>query len=375
MESYYSCNQGDAPWNPTPYQPHDLGYDAYQSNGFGDAYYGYEDHSPPYPPSQKGIEELIQLLCQERKEIREIQKQIANQVNTLCSIAIQLMTQSAINSSSIASQPLNSEDRSFKSLPNPRGCIPTLSQCKGKNGTLSQPWSNQWRSIPTLYIHQERKKDSQLSQPLSNQWRSIPTLFRCANQKEREDALLHEENVESLEQEGMHECLEEVEEENEYQEAKDIDQEVEDNDKGQKGIEIVHFTSSEATPPKLPSELHFKWANPYDMNCLSPQRYGLFKTDGQLKALCRVLDKKKMDSMELSESKFKECNGLLHKLHNNKAKIGWANRVWDPGKSFMDHHFWEVTHCMGALRSLNPPRHTNFKHWWGFKDEFKHKPP
>ncbi|MED6112466.1 hypothetical protein PIB30_062007 [Stylosanthes scabra] len=71
MESYYSCNQGYAPWNPTPYQPHDLGYATYQSYGFGDAYYGYEDPSPPYPPPQKGIEELIQLLCQERKEIRK----------------------------------------------------------------------------------------------------------------------------------------------------------------------------------------------------------------------------------------------------------------------------------------------------------------
>ncbi|MED6180947.1 hypothetical protein PIB30_014729 [Stylosanthes scabra] len=331
MESYYSFNQGYAPWNPTPYQPH-LGYDAYQSNGFGDVHYGYEDPSPPYPPSQNGSEEVFQLLCQEMKEIREIQKQIA------------------INSS-ITSQPLNSEDRPSKSLPNPRGCIPTLSRCKGRNGTLSQPRSNQWRSIPTLYIHQERKKDSRLSQPLSNQWRSIPTLFHCANQKEREDSLLHEENVESLEQEGMHECLEEVEEENEYQEAENIDQEVEDKDKGQKGIEIVHFTSSEATPPKLPSELHFMWENPYDINCLSPQLYGLFKMDGQLKALCGVLDKKKMDSMELSESKFKECNGLLYKLHNNKAKIGWANRVWDPGKSFMDHHFWEVTHCIELLEA------------------------
>ncbi|MED6113830.1 hypothetical protein PIB30_074516 [Stylosanthes scabra] len=142
----------------------------------------------------------------------------------------------------------------------------------------------------------------------------------------------------------MHECLKEVEEENEYQEAEDIDQEVEDEDKGQKGIEI-------------------------------PTNYGLFKMDGQFKALCGVLDIKKKESMELSESKFKECNGLLHKFRNDKAKIGWANRVWDPGKSFMDHHFWEVTHCMGALRSLNPLGHTNFKHWWGFKDEFKHKPP
>ncbi|MED6206693.1 hypothetical protein PIB30_029306 [Stylosanthes scabra] len=124
----------------------------------------------------------------------------------------------------------------------------------------------------------------------------------------------------------------------------------------------------------LPSKLHFKWVNPYDMSCLGPLRYGLIEMDGQLKALCGMLDKKKMDSMELSESKFKGCNGLLHKLHNNKAKIGWANRVWNPGKTSMDHH-WEVTHCMGSLRSLNPPGHTNFKHWWRFKDEFKHKPP
>ncbi|MED6113119.1 hypothetical protein PIB30_067917 [Stylosanthes scabra] len=123
MESYYSCNQGYAPWNPTPYQSHDLGYDVYQSYGFGDTYYGYEDPSPPYPPSQKGIEEVIQLLCQERKEIREILEQIANQVDTLCSIVIQWKTQSAIKNSSRTFQHLNSEDRPSKSLPNPRGCI------------------------------------------------------------------------------------------------------------------------------------------------------------------------------------------------------------------------------------------------------------
>ncbi|MED6108756.1 hypothetical protein PIB30_027166 [Stylosanthes scabra] len=201
MESYYSCNQGYPPWNPTPYQPHDLGYDAHQSYGFGDAYYGYEDPSPPYPPSQKRIEEVIHLLCQERKVIREIQEQIANQVDALCSLVIQWKTQSAINNSSSTSQPLNSEDRPSKSMSNPRGCIPTFFRCKGRKDTLSQP--------------------------------RIPTLFRCANQKEREDALLHEEDDESLTQEGMHECLEEVEEENKCQEAEDVNQEVEDKDKEQ----------------------------------------------------------------------------------------------------------------------------------------------
>ncbi|MED6161630.1 hypothetical protein PIB30_062585 [Stylosanthes scabra] len=63
MEETYSYDQGYTPWNPTPYQPHGLGYNAYQSNGFGDAYYGYEDPSPPYPPSQNEIDKLFEALA------------------------------------------------------------------------------------------------------------------------------------------------------------------------------------------------------------------------------------------------------------------------------------------------------------------------
>ncbi|MED6135564.1 hypothetical protein PIB30_047705 [Stylosanthes scabra] len=324
-ESYYSCNQGYAPWNPTPYRPHELGYDAYQSYGFGDAYYGYEDPSPPYPPFQNGNEEVFQLLCQEMKEIREIQKEFANQVNTLCSIMIQWMTQSVIgnfNNSSSTSQPLNSEDRPSKSLPNPRGCIPTSSRCKGRKGTLSHHGPINGEAF-LLYTStkKERRTHSFLNHCQINGEAFLLCFAAPTKKKER-----------------------------------------------------MHYYMKRMNPSKVPSELHFKLANPYDMSCLGPLRYGLIETDGQLKALCGVLDKKKMDSMELTESKFKECNGLLYKLHNNKAKIGRANRVWDPEKSSMDHH-WEVTHCMGALRSLNPLGHTNFKHWWGFKDEFNHKPP
>ncbi|MED6126325.1 hypothetical protein PIB30_077403 [Stylosanthes scabra] len=201
----------------------------------------------------------------------------------------------------------------------------TQSANKGReDALLSQPLSNQWRSIPTLSlcINQEGREDALLSQPLSNQWGSIPTLFLCANQEEREDALLQEEDVESLNHGEVHECIEEVEEENEDKEVEDVDQEVEDKDKEPKGMENVHSASSEATPPKLPSELHFEWVNPSNMNFLGPQHYGLLETDGQLKALCGVLDKKKMESMELDESRFKAYSGLLHKLHNNRAKVG-----------------------------------------------------
>ncbi|MED6162334.1 hypothetical protein PIB30_069373 [Stylosanthes scabra] len=287
MEEAYSYDQGYTPWNSPPYQYHVARYNAYQSNGYGDAYYGYEDPSPPYPPSQN-----------------------------------------------------------------------------------------------------------------------------------------------------------EVEEENEDQEAEDVDQEVEDKDKEPKGMEIVHSASSKATPPKLPSKLQFEWVNPSNMmNFFGPKHYGLLETDGQLEALCGVLDKKEMDSLELDESRFITCgesefkaySGHLHKLHNNKAKVRslsmkkhlgpwkfqdklvnsqnnrWTNQFWDPRKSHKNQHFWGLVTYFGILASLlymtwNPIKHTKFKHWWEFiasigalrslvhatwdprdhcnnkdcwkfQDKFKHKPP
>ncbi|MED6224815.1 hypothetical protein PIB30_087746 [Stylosanthes scabra] len=74
MEEICSYDQGYTPWNPPPYQHHAPQYNAHKSNGFGDAYYGYEDPPPPYPPSQGNIEDILQVLLQERNEIREAQK-------------------------------------------------------------------------------------------------------------------------------------------------------------------------------------------------------------------------------------------------------------------------------------------------------------
>ncbi|MED6224577.1 hypothetical protein PIB30_085436, partial [Stylosanthes scabra] len=205
MEGTYSYDQRYTPWNPPPYQHHAPQYNAHQSNVFGDAYYGYEDLPPPYPPSQGNIEDILQVLLQERKEIREAQ----NNSNT---------------------------------------------------------------SQPTNY----------------------------GNQEEREDALLHEEDVENLNHKKVHKCLEEVEEEN-------VDQEVTDEDKESKGMQIIQFALSEATPPKSSSKLHFEWVNLSSMNFLGPQHYGLLETDGQLRALCGVLDKKKMDFLGLDKSRFITC--------------------------------------------------------------------
>ncbi|MED6180950.1 hypothetical protein PIB30_014732 [Stylosanthes scabra] len=234
MELHYSCNQGYTPWNLRPYQPHDLGHNAYQSNELGDAYYGYEDPSPPYPPSQYGMDKLFEALAQERNEIREVQRKMEIQLDLLIKLATLIIEH--VNNSSNISQPSNSEN-----LP---------------------------------------------SQPLSNPWRSLGTLFPYTNPEGREDALLNEEDVESL-----HECLEEVEEGNEAQVVKDVDQKVEDNCKEPKGMKI---------------------------------------TDDQLGALDGVLDKKETESLELNasksitcgESEFKSYSEHLHKPHNNRAKVG-----------------------------------------------------
>ncbi|MED6120756.1 hypothetical protein PIB30_024045 [Stylosanthes scabra] len=245
------------------------------------------------------------------------------------------------------------------------------------------------------------------SQPLSNPWRRLGTLFPYTNQEGWDDALLNEEDVESL-----HECLEEVEEENETQVAENVDQEMEDNDKEPNRMENVHFASSEATPSKLPSELQFEWVNLPNLNFIGPQHYALLETDDQLGALDGVLNKKETESLELNASKFITCGESefksysehLHKLHNNRAKVGafslkkhlgpwqlqeklvdshskgWTNHVWDLEKSFKNHNFWGVITCVEAFRNLlsmnwDPLEPTKFKHWWGFKDEFKHKPP
>ncbi|MED6126956.1 hypothetical protein PIB30_083459, partial [Stylosanthes scabra] len=255
MERTYSYDQGYTPLNPPPYQPHAPQYNVYQSNGFDDAYNGYEDPPPPYLPSQTGIKEAFQLLWQERKELQENQRRINAQLTTLQLSVLRFVIQSAnsnLNNSSIASQPLNSGDLPSQALSIPRG--------------------------------------------------SIPTLFLCDNQEGREDAPLNEEGVENLNYKEVHECLEEVEEENEDQEAEDVDHEEEDKDKEQKGMEIVHSASSEATPSKLPSELQFEWVNFSNLNFIGPQHYDLLQTDGQHKALRGVMDKKEMDSLWLDES-------------------------------------------------------------------------
>ncbi|MED6188856.1 hypothetical protein PIB30_089917, partial [Stylosanthes scabra] len=92
MEETYLYDQGYTPWNPPPYQHHAPQYKAYQSNGFDDAYYGYVDPPSPYPPSEGNIKDILQVLLQERKVIREAQKRIEAQLATLTELVTRLVT-------------------------------------------------------------------------------------------------------------------------------------------------------------------------------------------------------------------------------------------------------------------------------------------
>ncbi|MED6151185.1 hypothetical protein PIB30_080009 [Stylosanthes scabra] len=149
-------------------------------------------------------------------------------------------------------------------------------------------------------------------------------------------------------------------------------------------MEIIHSISSIVNPSKLPSELQFEWVNLPNLNFIGRQHYALLETDDQLGALDGVLNKKEKESLELNALKFITCGKSefkahsehLHKLHNNRAKVGtlsmkkhlgpwqlqeklvdshsngWRNHVWDTGKSYKSHHFWRVITCIGAFRDL-----------------------
>ncbi|MED6163703.1 hypothetical protein PIB30_082588 [Stylosanthes scabra] len=99
MEGTYSYDQGYTPWNPPPYQHNAPQYNVYQCNGFGDAYYGYEDPPPPYPPPQGNFRNIFQVLLRERKEFWETQRRLEAQLATVTELITRLVTLSIANNS------------------------------------------------------------------------------------------------------------------------------------------------------------------------------------------------------------------------------------------------------------------------------------
>ncbi|MED6123900.1 hypothetical protein PIB30_053986 [Stylosanthes scabra] len=187
---------------------------------------------------------------------------------------------------------------------------------------------------------------------------SINIVFLCANQERREDTLLNEEVVECLNQEEVHEYLEDVK--------------VEDEDKEPKEMKSVYSVSSGAAPSKLLSELKFEWVNLSDLNYIDPKHYGLLETDGQLRALCEALDKKKVDAQMSDHSSFKRS------LQIPKTMYG-LTKSGTPKKALLST-VWRLISRVGVHRGfvytiLNLGDQCNNKNWWKFQEEFKHKPP
>ena len=65
--------------------------------------------------------------------------------------------------------------------------------------------------------------------------------------------------------------------------------------------------------------------------------------------------------------------------HHDQLKDGCENKVWDPG-SHKEDQLWEPMVCEELhqsleLLTLNDEAQWKSKHWWMFKDGFKHKPP
>jgi len=65
--------------------------------------------------------------------------------------------------------------------------------------------------------------------------------------------------------------------------------------------------------------------------------------------------------------------------YDDQFEDGCENKVWDP-KSHKENQFWELMVCEELHQSLellilNDGAYRKSKHWWKFKDEFKHKPP
>ena len=176
-------------------------------------------------------------------------------------------------------------------------------------------------------------------------------------------------------------------------------------------LEITLPKLLETPPPKLPSSFTtFKWVKFISPSFLIPLEYGLLETDGQLRALCGIKSKRKMVSgknyparfIMVGSLKFKrkgwckaQLNGsrkLFDCLRENSDCLppGWNNiaqqedgcksKVCDPGIHFGNQHSWGLVTCFNLLEGFlrliwDTGGHWNYKHWWGFKDQYKHKPP
>jgi len=64
--------------------------------------------------------------------------------------------------------------------------------------------------------------------------------------------------------------------------------------------------------------------------------------------------------------------------NDDQFEDGCRNKIWDPG--IYEDQIWEPLACEELHQGLEQlilknGAYWKFKHWWMFKNEFKHKPP
>ncbi|RYR67515.1 hypothetical protein Ahy_A03g013915 [Arachis hypogaea] len=170
--------------------------------------------------------------------------------------------------------------------------------------------------------------------------------------------------------------LEEVEEDVEVEEAC---QEVEVVKEEHKGVELARSLGPSLIP-KSPSNTTFKWVKFLSLSFNFSLEYGLFETDGQLRALCGVKSRRELVSWWKCQSRFpmvgslkSKCNGWYSSQLKGSRNMLWCllensnhlppkwnclyqledvcrNKIWDPG--IYEDQLWEPLACEGLHQDL-----------------------
>ncbi|MED6222966.1 hypothetical protein PIB30_069485 [Stylosanthes scabra] len=344
MEETYSYDQRYTPWNPPPYQHHAPQYNAYQSNEFDDAYYGYEDPPPPYPPFQTGIEEAFQLLWQERKELQENQRRINAQVTTL-----QLKGRE--------DAPLNEEDVENLNHKEVHECLEEVEEENEDQEAEDvdhkvEDKDKEPKGMEIVHSASSEATPSKLPSELQFEWVNFSNLNFIGPQHyallETDDQLralcgvLDKKEMDSL------------------------------------GMDESRFITCE----KLEFKAYSGHLHKFHNNRAKVEAFSLRKHLGPWQFQQKLVDSQNNGGTNQvwdPEESYKNQH-FLGVVTYLGIVASFMYMIWNPIKNKKSKYWWKFIDSVRILRSLV---HTmwdlgdqcNNKNWWKFQDEFKHKPP
>ncbi|KAL4329890.1 hypothetical protein AHAS_Ahas13G0345300 [Arachis hypogaea] len=343
-------------WREQPQRPQNFNHSSqggFQQNNFNNLQFQSSQQATSQPQQNDDLEEI---LVSFRQEIRASIKNLEIQMGQLATKV------NEIDQSTTNSLPGNA-------IPNPRE--------EGKAITLI---SRQVASMGAQVNEELVEKDYKVIQLRSGKVAGFETKV----------------NEELVEKESYQE--EEVE-------IKEACKEVEEFKEEYNGVELAR-----PLPKPSPSNTTFKWVKFLSLILTFPLEYRLLETDGQLRALCGIKSKRKMVSGKSYQVRFNmvacsklkckdwyraqlnESRRLFGCLCKNSDQLppggnngdtqedGCKSKVWDPGIHSHNQQSWGLVTCFNFLEGVrrlvwDPGSHWNYKYWWRFLDQYKHKPP